>query len=70
MHGDISDSGFNVFLPFSFNGTLCLDYGNMKVVLWNPTTKKFKIIPPSRDIDPNWYVWANNHQVGYDHVKR
>ena len=41
----------------------------MEVVFWNPTTKKFKIIPPSRDIDPNWYVSANNHQVGYDHVK-
>jgi len=43
------ESGFEI-LGSSINGTLCLRtfyHRNVKLILWNPTTNEFKVIPPS-----------------------
>ncbi|XP_058782848.1 F-box protein CPR1-like [Vicia villosa] len=53
------------------NGTLCLEYhniyGDLKLMLWNPTTAEVKLIPDKSNSFSN--VWAHHYQVGYDRVK-
>ena len=71
-------SDFEFFGFTSINGILCLlrfyDFPNViKVVLWNPATKGFKIIPPSSVelclVQPH-FLWFHFcvHGFGYDHV--
>jgi molecular chaperone HtpG len=65
------DNGFEILHPLSFNGILCLKaefYGETRVVLWNPTTNEFKLIPLPEN-NPSWYVSTDHYQIGYDHVK-
>jgi molecular chaperone HtpG len=53
----------------SITGILCL-YQRNKVVLWNPTTDEFKVIPPSsaESVATYWSAIAQLHGFGYDHV--
>ncbi|GAU28517.1 hypothetical protein TSUD_156740 [Trifolium subterraneum] len=56
----------------SINGTLCLDnrYSEGELILWNPTTNKFKFIPSSPILSIPYYgVWPDHTLVGYDHIK-
>lgn len=42
------DLGFEISRSISFNGILCLEsefYGKRRVVLWNPTTNEFRLLP-------------------------
>jgi F-box interacting protein len=67
----VGDFSFEILRPISINDTLCLEYpdihNNAKVILWNPTTKEFKVISLHKSNLSN--VWAHHYQVGYDHVK-
>ncbi|GAU28407.1 hypothetical protein TSUD_257350 [Trifolium subterraneum] len=66
------DSGFDVLGSVSVQGTLCLFCAfRENIVLWNPSTKEFKLIPPSpfdsgSDSD-NIYVLHRG--FGYDHIR-
>jgi len=63
--------GFEISHSVSFNGILCLEsefYGERRVVLWNPTTNEFKLLPLPEN-NPSWYILADHYQIGYDHVK-
>ncbi|XP_039690070.1 F-box only protein 8 [Medicago truncatula] len=64
----------------SVNGILCLQYGETRISLWNPTTNEFKVIPPagtrlphivhkfkSKLVDP-FYIQTTIHGFGYDSV--
>jgi molecular chaperone HtpG len=72
---DEDGSGFDIMgSVVSINGILCLRgfySGKVKLILWNPTTNKFKFVPSSPDIfEPyRWYVKAYYQLVGYDRVK-
>jgi molecular chaperone HtpG len=58
------DSGFNILGSGSVHGTLCLSCAfKTNIILWNPSTKEFKIIPPSS------LSWAESHAFGFDSVK-
>ncbi|MCH89351.1 LCR-like protein [Trifolium medium] len=49
----------------SANGILCLsynNYGGRRIVLWNPTMKKFKVIPPKFGVSVTLYGF------GYDNI--
>lgn len=65
------DSGFNILGSGSVNGILCLLCTfMMNIILWNPTTKEFKLIPPSPlKSGPHWQVWDDHKAFGYDRVK-
>jgi len=67
----------------SINGTLCLhryEYDDGKIVLWNPATQTFKLLPPSevelnvssipdeQKDSLNIAVYSCLHGFGYDHV--
>ncbi|GAU28336.1 hypothetical protein TSUD_256640 [Trifolium subterraneum] len=54
------DSGFNIIGSGSVHGILCLHCASHKnVILWNPSTNQFKVIPHKEDIvDPR--------EFGYD----
>jgi molecular chaperone HtpG len=57
----------------SINGILCLKHGftrTSQVVLWNPTTRETKVIPPSpiENRRPHRTSWHFLHGFGYDHV--
>ncbi|XP_045799042.1 putative F-box protein At3g16210 [Trifolium pratense] len=71
----VGDFSFEILRPISINGTLCLEYPEIpdindhtKLILWNPTTKEFKVIylHKSNHLSD---VWAHHYQFGYDHVK-
>jgi len=64
------DSGFNILGSCSVHGTLCLLCARQKnIILWNPTTREFKLLPPSPfDYGPNWAVVVDHHGFGYDCV--
>ncbi|RZC20745.1 hypothetical protein D0Y65_007201 [Glycine soja] len=53
----------------SINGTLFIKSGT-HVVLWNPTTKQFKVIPPSpiESVPPFVKPAIHLHGLSYDHV--
>ncbi|GAU28750.1 hypothetical protein TSUD_372590 [Trifolium subterraneum] len=63
------DPGFNILRSGSITGILCLFQHN-ELVLWNPTTDEFKVIPPSsaESVPPHWDVNMLLHGFGYDHV--
>ncbi|AES99953.1 F-box protein interaction domain protein [Medicago truncatula] len=43
-------------------------YGKRRVVLWNPTTNEFRLLPlPEKN--PAWKLFADHYQIGYDHIK-
>ncbi|MCH92697.1 F-box/kelch-repeat protein [Trifolium medium] len=55
----------------SSNGILCLSYDNYcdndgRIVLWNPTTEKFKVIPPTPKVV--FGVIVTLCGFGYDHI--
>jgi len=64
------DSGFNILGSGSVHGTLCLFCASrVNILLWNPCSKEFKLIPPSPfDSHPNCYVFVDHHAFGYDFV--
>ncbi|XP_058733435.1 putative F-box protein At1g32420 [Vicia villosa] len=61
------DPSFSVLVSGSVNGILCL-YDRDTVVLWNPTTKEFKVIPPSpaESLPPYEAIIKYIHGFGYD----
>jgi len=47
---------------------LCASQEN--IILWNPSTKEFKLIPPSPfDSEPYWGVLIDHRSFGYDRVR-
>ncbi|GAU38946.1 hypothetical protein TSUD_363850 [Trifolium subterraneum] len=62
------DPGFNILRSGSITGILCLFQHN-EVVLWNPTTDEFKVIPPSsaESVPPHWDATTLFYGFGYDH---
>jgi molecular chaperone HtpG len=64
-------SGFNILSSGSVNGILCLLCVMLQnVIMWNPSTKEVKVIPPSPiPIDGRGYRSFNIHGFGYDPVK-
>lgn len=52
----------------SVNGILCL-YNENTIVLWNPTTKEVKDIPPSIKPYDNIEFHSDPGGFGYDHVR-
>jgi molecular chaperone HtpG len=60
-----------IFGSVSVNGIFCLSQRNNKFVLWNPTTKEFKVIPPSpiEYVPPYSDRFWDLHGFGYDHVR-
>ncbi|AET00850.2 putative F-box domain-containing protein [Medicago truncatula] len=67
------DTNIYVVGCVSINGILCLKQGfkyTRQVVLWNPTTRESKVIPPSpvENIRPNRTPFFFLHGFGYDHV--
>lgn len=57
-------------LGSGINGTLCLYQDDTTVVLWNPTTEEFKVIPPSPiDSLPYFTTLVTLHGFGYDFVR-
>jgi molecular chaperone HtpG len=76
------DDSHNIFPSFplsililgsaSVNGTLCLYRGfagAIKIVLWNPATAEFKVIPPSFQPHENTQFNYPPYGFGYDSVK-
>ncbi|XP_058733444.1 F-box/kelch-repeat protein At3g06240-like [Vicia villosa] len=59
--------GFYVLVSGSINGILCL-YDRDTIVMWNPTTGEFKVIPPSRveSLPPYQGIIKYLHGFGYD----
>jgi molecular chaperone HtpG len=56
----------------SVNGTLCLYQGNYhdtKIVLWNPATTEFKVVPPSFQPYDNIEFKIHPCAFGYDRVR-
>lgn len=69
-NSDEDESGFEI-LGSSINSTLCLRtfyHRNVKLILWNPTTNEFKVIPPSLVLSQPYREYVH-HLVGYDHVQ-
>lgn len=63
------DPEFNVLDSGGNTGILCLQQ-HSKIVLWNPTTNEFKVIPPSsaESVPPYQDVSFGIYGSGYDHV--
>ncbi|CAJ2673934.1 unnamed protein product [Trifolium pratense] len=64
------DPFFNILCCGSITGILCLSQHD-KVILWNPTTDEFKVIPPSSaesSVPPHWDAFTFVYGFGYDHV--
>jgi molecular chaperone HtpG len=67
------ENNTNIYIlgSVSINGILCLKQGHGKqLVLWNPTTREFNIIPqsPLELVPPHRIPCYNLHGFGYDHV--
>ncbi|XP_045827790.1 F-box/kelch-repeat protein At3g06240-like [Trifolium pratense] len=66
-------SWFEILGFVSINGTICLRggcNGVKKIILWNPTTNEFKVIPSSFCEHGNCLShFSYNHLVGYDRVR-
>lgn len=57
-------------LGLGINGILCLYNSNKNIVLWNPTTKEFKVTPSSPDGFPlDVTNRVSLYGFGYDHVR-
>ncbi|XP_045797792.1 putative F-box protein At3g16210 [Trifolium pratense] len=55
----------------SINGILCLNQGfGRRLVLWNPTTLEFSVIPrsPFVYVPPHGHPYYELHGFGYDHI--
>jgi molecular chaperone HtpG len=65
------DFGFNILGSGSVHGTLCLICKfKANIVLWNPSTKEFKLLPPSPfDSVPDTKIYHFHIEFGYDHIK-
>jgi len=67
-----NESNFDISGSCSINGILCLiNYSkpNTRVVLWNPTTQEFRVIPTSPfEFVPDMDVDILRHGFGYDCV--
>ncbi|RHN56418.1 putative F-box domain-containing protein [Medicago truncatula] len=65
------DSGFRLLDSGSVHGTLYLVCApNRNFILWNPSTKESKLIPPSPfDSGPNWYLFVDHRGFGYDSIR-
>ncbi|XP_003614798.2 F-box/kelch-repeat protein At3g06240 [Medicago truncatula] len=65
------ERGFRLLGSGSVHGTLymvCAHNGNF--ILWNPSTKESKLIPPSPfDSEPNWRFCVIHRGFGYDSVR-
>jgi molecular chaperone HtpG len=65
------DRGIYIMGSVSINGILCLNQGfGRRLVLWNPTTREFKVIPrsPLVHVPPHRRPFHVLHGFGYDHV--
>ncbi|XP_045830825.1 F-box/kelch-repeat protein At3g06240-like [Trifolium pratense] len=63
---------FGILDSGSITGILCLySQNNDRIVFWNPTTKEFKVIPPSplESVPPYQQFLIYLHGFGYDHVR-
>lgn len=62
------DPGFCVLVSGSINGILCLYDSDDAIVLWNPATEEFKVIPPSpvESLPPYQDIIKFIHGFGYD----
>lgn len=65
------DSGFNILGFGIVNGIFCLICVHQhNIILWNPSTKEFKIVPEnSFRFGPSWFVWNFDRGFGYDCVR-
>jgi len=61
---------YNILGSGSVHGILCLFCASRRsILLWNPSTKEVKLIPPSPfDSKPNCYIYVDHHAFGYDFV--
>ncbi|CAJ2634235.1 unnamed protein product [Trifolium pratense] len=67
----VDDCGIYIMGMVSINGILCLNQGyGRRLVLWNPTTREFKVIPrsPLVYVPPHRHPRHTLHGFGYDHV--
>jgi molecular chaperone HtpG len=67
------DTNIYIVGSISINGILCLKQGfkcTRQLVLWNPTTRESKVIPPSplENVPPDRNAWFVLHGFSYDHV--
>ncbi|WJX64730.1 hypothetical protein P8452_49471 [Trifolium repens] len=66
------NTNFNLRYFGSANGILCLGYNGFynyrdrRIVLWNPTIEKFKVIPPSHEVE--FGASAALYGFGYDRI--
>ncbi|CAI8616368.1 unnamed protein product [Vicia faba] len=62
--------GYYILVSGSINGILCL-YDEDTIILWNPTIKEFKVIPPSPvdSLPPYRAIMKEIHGFGYDPVR-
>jgi hypothetical protein len=66
------DLGIEILGFSSVNGTLCLYHGNYhdsKIVLWNPATTEFKVVPPRFQFYDNIEFKIPPLAFGYDCVR-
>ncbi|XP_058746701.1 F-box protein CPR1-like [Vicia villosa] len=60
-------SGFDILGLGSVNGILCLISKTLQdMILWNPSTEEFKVIPPN-PFDSG--VWEDHTEFGYDSLR-
>jgi len=57
--------GYRDILGFAVNGTLCIDH-HRTIVLWNPATEEFNIVPPNNARFENHFII---HGFGYDEIR-
>ncbi|AET00953.1 putative F-box domain-containing protein [Medicago truncatula] len=71
LHKEEYDSGFNIIGSGSVHGTICLLCASQEnIILWNPSNKEFKLLPPSPfDSEPYWGVLIDHRSFGYDRVR-
>jgi molecular chaperone HtpG len=74
------NTNFNLRYFGSANGILCLGYNGFynyrdrRIVLWNPTIEKFKVVPPGHEVEFSASATLNHlatlYGFGYDHSHR
>ncbi|KAK2431667.1 F-box/kelch-repeat protein [Trifolium repens] len=66
------NTNFSIRYFGSANGILCLsyiglyNYRDRRIVLWNPTIKKFKVVPPGHEVE--FGASATLYGFGYDRI--
>ncbi|XP_050876950.1 F-box protein CPR1-like [Lathyrus oleraceus] len=64
------DCGFSILGSGSIHGIFCLSFIYQKdIILWNPSTKEFKLIPPGIHRRKSYQKGYINWGFGYDSVK-